>query len=99
MTPDNEKSPRRAPESEQARFIGGLAVCQAETELTDVVKQSGSKKIRPERKMPLAGVRAMSKAALDRTAYHRFGASYDPKRQAVAWWLETEGNLEVHGAL
>ena len=29
-----------------------------------------------------------SKAALDRTAFHTFGASYDPRTQTVAWWLD-----------
>ena len=45
-----------------------------------------------------------SSEQLDRTELHTFGASYDPKMQAVAWWLDdskigdgavTEGVPEV----
>ena len=27
-------------------------------------------------------------ATLDRTVYHTYGASYDPKTETVAWWLD-----------
>lgn len=30
----------------------------------------------------------VSKASLDRTQKHRFGASYDPKTATVCWWLD-----------